>query len=292
MDAALKMDVDACINLYRTVKDMPSTSTRGFIEKDMHVSINGPMSLAQVDILIAFDLEQGKFLCIKLLRLVETISYQSNDQKEQALQAEITACKKVLDKEITGLVKCEVVKATVSHADDLRFQKDEEVFALKMDRYMSSLADAPQLTEKWLLRGFSRIYQALESLHALGLVHMDVKSDNVFMDSVANFDLGDFGSTREIGACVWSFTQIFNPYAIPSRATVIPAMDFVCLCVMIAFEMNKGHWKEALCGQQQSVQHDLVLEKLNLIQDENFKTEVVSLFEENYKIVQLHLQNY
>ena len=115
--------------------------------------------------------------------------------------------------------------------------------ALKMKRYMSSLADLPQLTEKWLYNGYTRIFQALKEMHKLNKVHMDIKSDNVFVDEYFNWDLGDFGSTREVGSSVWSFTQPLNPYILPIDSTVIPAMDFVLLCVMIAAVLEKGEWK-------------------------------------------------
>ena len=162
----------------------------------------------------------------------------------------------------------------------------------KMKRYVSSLTKLPQLSEKLCHRGFSRILRALKAMHDLNLVHMDVKSDNVFVDGNFNWDLGDFGSTREIGAQVWSFTKVFNPYTIPDNATVIPAMDYVLLCVMIAIESKKDQWKRLLCGQQQNVQEHLIIERLNSIEDVNFKKEVMDLFELNLKIVREHLQNY
>jgi hypothetical protein len=103
--------------------------------------------------------------------------------------------------------------------------------------------------------------------------------------------LGDFGSTREIGAPVWSYTKVLNPYVIPANATVIPAMDYVLLCVVIAIESQKDQWKN-LCGQQQNVQEHLIKERLNAIEDVHFKKEVVELFEENLNIVREHLQRY
>jgi serine/threonine protein kinase len=127
--------------------------------------------------------------------------------------------------------------------------------------------------------------------HELNLVHMDVKSDNVFTDEDINWDLGDFGSTREIGAPVWSHTEPMNPYAIPAKATVIPAMDYVLLCVMIAVALKKDEWKH-LCGAQQNVQENLIIDRLNSIKDVDFKKEVVELFEHNLKIVREHLQKY
>jgi hypothetical protein len=104
------------------------------------------------------------------------------------------------------------------------------------------------------------------------------------------WDLGDFGSTRKIDDTIWTYTEVLNPYVIPPTATVIPAMDFVLLCVTIAIELKKDQWKR-LCGQQQKVQEDLIIEKLNSIEDVGFKKEILELFKCSLKLVKEHLQN-
>lgn len=229
-------------------------------------------------------------LFIKLLRIPQTATSHSTLSKEAAVTAEINACSLLFKSNILGLVKCEVVEVNVYHSEGL--DVSPAVWAvLKMKRYVSSLTEIPQLSEKWLYDGFSRIIKALKAMHELKLVHMDVKSDNLFVDVNLQWDLGDFGSTREIGAPVWSFTKVVNPYDIPSNATVIPAMDYVLLCVVIAIELQKDQWK-LLCGQQQNVQEHLIMERLKSIKDVDFKKEVVELFEENMKIVREHLRKY
>ncbi len=281
--------IDPCIDLYNTVKELPSSFTRGVIEADLKISINGPMSLAQPNILIAADLIQGKFLYIKLLSIPETLTSQSLQSRKNAVDAEIAACTTLSEANIPGLVKCDVVKVHVQHVEDLKVSLGEWA-ALKMKRYMSALADTPQLSEDWLYRGFIRIYEALKAMHELKLVHMDVKSDNVFVDENLQWDLGDFGSARAIGVPMWSCTEVLNPYTIPANATVIPAMDYVLLCVMIAIEVSKNDWKH-LCGQRQKVQVDLIRARLNSIQDDHFKEEVVALFDENLETVLRHLHS-
>ena len=248
------------------------------------------MSLAQPNILIAGDVNDGKHLLIKLLRIPETTTSQSTNSKKDAIAAEISACRTVSNAKIVGLVKCDVVEITVHDNENMNVSRGVWT-ALKMNRYLSSLTEVIQLTEKWLYLGFSRIFAALNAMHQLELVHMDVKSDNVFVDENFNWDLGDFGSTRKVGTQVWSYTRVLNPYTIPANATVIPAMDYVLLCVMIAVELDKEQWKR-LCGMQQNVQAHLITEKLNSIEDKKFKDEVVALFNENLQIVQTHLQNF
>ena len=281
---------EPCIDLYETVKALPSSFTRGVIQSEMKISINGPVSLAQPNILIAVDLNGGKHLFIKLLRIPQTTTSQSTLSKKDAVTAEVNACVMLSKANILGLVKCDVVEVTVHHSEGLDVSPGVWA-ALKMKRYMSSLTDIPQLSENWLYCGFTRIFKALKAMHELNLVHMDVKSDNLFVDVDFNWDLGDFGSTRAIGALVWSYTKVLNPYAIPHNASVIPAMDFVLLCVTIAIELKKDQWKN-LCGQQQNVQEHLIIAELNSIENKVFRKEVVELFEHNVKIVREHFQNY
>jgi serine/threonine protein kinase len=240
--------------------------------------------------IFSFDLRTGKHLFIKLIRLPEIIKSQTLDAKQGAIVAELNTCEMLSKRNIIGLVKCDVVTVTVHHNESLNIPIGEWG-AVKMKRYLSSLTDVPQLSQDWLYCVYSRIFKALKEMHELKLVHMDVKSDNVFVHDDSLWDLGDFGSTREIGAPIWSYTEVFNPYAIPRNATVIPSMDYVLLCVMIAVEMNKDKWKN-LCGQKQQIQAHLVLEKLETIEDDAFRTEIVNLFQDNLKIVHEHLKKF
>ena len=126
-------------------------------------------------------------------------------------------------------------------------------------------------------------------MHALGMVHMDVKADNVFVDNALNWDLGDFGSTRPIGDQVWSWTEVLTPYTLPPSAKVIPSMDFVQLCVMIAVELGEGKesWKTGLCGSYQRVQEDLIRDRLLEIP----MNQIILLFNKHMEIVKSHLQS-
>lgn len=280
-----------CVDLYRMVEGLPSSYTRGVIEKDMAISINGPLSLERPNVLTAVDMGSGCHICLKLLRLPGTVTSQSTVAKKDAIETEISTCSFLTAKNIEGLVKCDVVDVTVHHSEGLDVSPGVWR-ALRMKRFMCSLNQCPQLSEHWLYQGFTRILNALKEMHKLDIVHMDVKPDNLFVDDNLVWNLGDFGSARKIGVVQWSFTCAFNPYKIPEIATVIPEMDLVLLCVTIAVELDKKNWKKSLCGPVQNVQQDLVLAKLESIKNEQFRREVVELFQNNLKIVLTHLQKY
>jgi len=188
------------------------------------------------------------------------------------------------------LVQSEVVQVTVEHSDGLSVSPGVWT-ALKMRHYHSSLTQVPQLSESLLFREFLRIKTALEMLHSLNLVHMDVKSDNVFVDEDGLWCLGDFGSCRSTNSPNWTFTDVFNPYALLQfKTTVIASMDFVLLCVMIGVELEKVTWKNRLCGDSQRVQQNLVLESLLQIQNPTFRSEIITLFQQHYDMVVKHLR--
>jgi len=254
----------------------------------MHILNSRPYSLSHPNILTAIDPNTRKHLLIKLLRLHQPTTSESTSAKNHAVTCEIEACEKVSTANINGLVKCEIVQVKVPHNDEPNITVSRWI-AIKMKRYVSSLTDIPQLPECMLYEGFILTLNALKQLHNLNLVHMDLKPDNLFVDDHLQWDLGDFGSSREIGSTVWTFSETFNPYSIPITATVIPAMDLVLLCVTIAVELKKDDWKE-LRGMGNNVQENLVLKRLEMIKDVKFKKEVVDLFKTNYQIVNAHLE--
>jgi len=137
----------------------------------------------------------------------------------------------------------------------------------------------------------------------LNLVHLDVKSHNVFVGEDGNWDLGDFGSavviTSDAPARI-RVTACFNPYIIPTVAKVVPAMDFVLLSVMISTELfdkdkvdnfdNVFHWTRELGYDATGrVQASLILKSYSRISDPDFRQQMENFFIENYKKVVQHL---
>ncbi|KAJ3223597.1 hypothetical protein HDU78_011260 [Chytriomyces hyalinus] len=282
---------DACLNLYTEVEQLPATFTWRIIQEKLNASINYPTPF-QKSILTAVDLKTGKLCVIKLLSppQLEASALPSRLLEPVSMEVEVSAT--VSKAQIPGLVISEVVHVTVEHSDGLSVSARHWT-ALKMRRYHSSLMQDPQLSELLIHREFRRIYSALDSLHALSLVHMDVKSDNIFVDEDCVWNLGDFGSCRPSNSPIWTFTEVFNPYAIvDSKTSVIPAMDIVLLCVMIAVEIEKETWNMRLCGKTGRVQHELIKKSLSEIQEATFRDDIMRLYEECYAEVVNHLNEF
>ena len=281
-------DVDACISLYYQVKSYPENTTCGAIQDQMNLSINGPIS---PKILTGLDRDTGYRYMIKLLRPDDMVINSPDDYIKASIDAEVEACNLVNKSDCDCLVKCEVVMINVEYTKGLEISTGEHT-ALKMRHYFSSLDKVPQMSEKLLFQGFERMVQALESMHSLGLVHMDVKPDNVFCNDKTVWFLGDFGSARKIGTEVWSFTGVFNPYRLTHFKTIaIKSMDYVLLCVLIAVELLKEKWKTRLCGDEQCVQPELILKSFSGIQNVDFLNKITSMFKEHYGLVMEHLQS-
>jgi len=96
--------------------------------------------------------------------------------------------------------------------------------------------------------------QALEHMHSLGLVHMDVKGSNILIDQAGEWYLGDFGSTRDIGELVITTTPSFYPIDLCNKPAQ-PKYDWFMLLVTILIEMmpKKHEWATELCEAERNI---------------------------------------
>lgn len=107
-----------------------------------------------------------------------------------------------------SFVQCESFTIT-TQADECATETSFR--ALLMPRYVTTLAETAQLCETALFAGFQQMIAAVEYMHSLNLVHMDIKGDNIFLDSQGKWFLGDFGSCKEEHKDITSFTRFFLP---------------------------------------------------------------------------------
>lgn len=281
-------NVDACVDLYRDVKALPATFTKAAILHDLNMSVNGPY-LGFTMILTAIDLTSGRIYLIKLLRSPQFNRAIPGSAMRNAVDAEITACRTFSDAKIEGLVDCEDIIIDVEHGRGIDVSPGTWQ-GLKMRHYHSNLTQLPKLSERLLYRGFLRIKTALEAIHSMGFVHMDVKSDNIFVDEDGNWYLGDFGSVCSTDSANWTYTEVLNPYQLTQFITqAIPSMDLVSLCVMIVVCLDTETWKERLCDTtstgSQRVEYGRISKSFSEIEDISFKNELTDLFEINYSLV-------
>jgi hypothetical protein len=149
--------VEDCLELYREMSSLPGTYTRGVIGSELNMSLNRPISAQHSNIIS--DNESGKRYMLKL-RLLAMRSVRTEDLI-RAINAEVEASQSILDFQCEGFVKCIPFEVTITRANDLPVSGGTWR-QLKMPHYISSLREVPQLSEKLLKAGFSRIRSAVE----------------------------------------------------------------------------------------------------------------------------------
>ena len=251
-------NVDAALNLYRMIKELPATLTRTIIRDQLQIRVNGALSLGKPHILGAAH-THGAQLVVKLLFL-DTNDYRPTPVKLAQIANEIACCTALStgnEPSNLALVPCRVEIVDVPKEFELQSRQRGTFNALVMPRYLQSLAKSPELSEEHLVIQFSRLVEALDYVHRKDYVHMDVKADNIFMDSDGRFFLGDFGSACKKGDDITSTTAAFyHSKIIGTKA--LPQYDWYMLLVTLLIELGgKVGWSKRL------IRHDLGHEQVS-----------------------------
>ena len=124
-----------------------------------------------------------------------------------------------------------------------------------MPRYLQSLAKSPYLYQEHLVVQGVRLVKALDYMHGKGYIHMDVKSDNIFMDAAGNLFLGDFGSACKENERITSTTPTFYHRDLIGEPAH-PQYDWYMLLVTLLIEFDgKEGWSDRLIGNDLNHKH-------------------------------------
>ena len=243
MRLAVISSIDAAVDLYNDAKRMPGTITKASVFDTLGIRINGPIVEGHPHILSAAS-SSGMALAVKIL-------------DSSCAAAEVEACQKLClggyDAPPSEVYLLNCSSTTLNHVDsqesNILNRAPGSYQALVMPRYATTVAELPQLTETAIVAGILRLKTAVDYVHSKGLVHMDVKAANVFVDSVGGWVLGDFGSCVSNGKPVRSCTYMFHPAGkklLASDAIVSFDVDF--LLILLIMELNKEDdaWKPKL----------------------------------------------
>ena len=207
--------MDDSLTLYRDAKNIPNTTTISAVHSALNLVISEPISL-EFPSLVAGTENSGRQVVVKLLRPAESDDrFNCAADKGDARLAESRTV------QVLGLdtinpddhapqycfvpTRAEVV--TVQHKTQA-IQRDEEYHVLIMKRFVSAVSCAPHFSSQIILENAEeRILPAIERMHQLGYVHMDIKTSNIFVDGRGKWWLGDFGSMRREGEDVYSTTR-------------------------------------------------------------------------------------
>lgn len=228
---------EGAFSLYQDVKNMPTTTLKAKVRDFVGITVNGPLSQQRATILSGATLS-GRPVVIKL---------DDSSGREYDMVGHLGLYAHDGGPHPAHLVNCTALKELEHTTQDesTGFQERKVWKAMVMPMYCCSLAALPQLDALVILTGLERMVHALEYIHGKGLVHMDVKSDNVFVNAEGRWTLGDFGSCVRVNAPVTQTTRVFHPLVLIGKPAQI-SFDYDMFAVMIAVELNKNRWKETL----------------------------------------------
>ncbi|EFJ43027.1 hypothetical protein VOLCADRAFT_96771 [Volvox carteri f. nagariensis] len=252
-------DCNDAVDLYREALLFPGPSTERHLLTQHGLRVNGPLfpnpAEGSMSLLIGATCE-GLPVIVKLLA-----QGSSTDSDQQPGGAEAEACRALIESKPASvpLVPARVITFKLGAEHMSNVDRVPGLYAaLCMPRYVSSLALMVPLPAAAVLAGGRRMAAALEWIHEKEYTHMDVKADNIFVDSKGRWWLGDFGSTVRTGSPVTSTTIIFAPcmlLGLPAK----PQYDWHMLAVVLVCEMNRNNWKELLIKGSCSPPENLIV---------------------------------
>ena len=270
--------VDSAIHFYRTIDGLPSTLTMNIVEGQSGISISGPLS-QEKPMLLAGVRANGTAVVIKLL-FTGLDDARKLEFRNGEIEHEVDCCSKLAlaDRDI-ALVPSELVTLDSPQGFVRQTRHTGRFHALLMPRYLDSVARGPTFPRMVIAREARRLVDALQYMHRVaGLVHMDVKADNVFFDNSGAWFLGDFGSACTIGGRIRSSTYTFYHGALGDVA--LPRYDWFMLLVLLLIELGeKDKWSQRFMDSGQGrVSYDKVMrEAERAMSDESYPPELQSV---------------
>jgi serine/threonine protein kinase len=198
--------VHLAAKLYLQAAAQLGTNTRVNAVSKQKLSINGPLQNLSPNISTGVNLENGRPCLIKVLPTQE--KQQADSQQAELLALQLLQLDSLPPNSCLVPTKKLVLTVSQEHALDLGLASNLGYDALQLPWYPASLNKLPKLTSEVIFRGAKCIEAALHSNHGKGLIHADVKEDNVFVDGKGLWHLGDYGSIVRIGDPVWSCTRV------------------------------------------------------------------------------------
>ncbi|KAL0024674.1 hypothetical protein WJX77_007986 [Trebouxia sp. C0004] len=240
--------VNQAADLYKNASLLPGASTVTHLMTQHDLRVNGPLYPRGEDgpsCLLTAMHASGRPCIVKLLD-----TRVSLDSSEQPGGAEAAAVRLVCDtaavEEAVPVVKAEVITLHLSANHHSTGHGPGKYAAIVMPHYCGSVATQVQMSEAAIEAGAQRMLRALEYVHSKGLVHMDVKGDNIFVDMAGDWWLGDLGSAVEVGAAVQSTTAWFSQKTLKGQPAKTEYDWYMLAVALTAEEVQKKSLRDLL----------------------------------------------
>lgn len=223
------------VDNYESFANTVSSKTKAFLNERLHLHINGPIKPNFPHLLTAHE-EDGTMKLVKIF-----IPTERPLMSRTGVPNEMEIAAAAFTNNALVPMRHETITITQQQAEEAgcRAGKYE---ALVMPRYTNVLSAEASGNRNLVARECARLVRAVGYLHSQGVVHMDIKADNVFLDNTSQYHLGDFGSCVHRGERVTSCT-VHYLFENPMRKTAHPIYDWFMLLVLILSEGSKeGRW--------------------------------------------------
>jgi len=181
MQMAVAADyVESALDLYNEIKSLPSTTTLARIRDELQIYLNGPFRTENVNILIGSRSDKTPVIVKILVATAGNASLSKAATFSEACRKEAEVCVRLgLSSMTLPFVRSEIFEIE----DTSKVVRT----AIIMPIYVRTVADSARLWPASLVDGTARMMQALEHMHSLGLVHMDVKGSNILIDQAGEW---------------------------------------------------------------------------------------------------------
>jgi len=128
------------------------------------------------------------------------------------------------------------IDATIAAAAGCRASTVDVIF---MPMYCGDVTKIPSSDLGYICRQGCRIFEAIEFIHSKGYIHMDIKAQNIFVDTDGKWYLGDFGSMILANKVITSSTWMYWPFEASFVSIGTIYIDWFMFLVFILIETLK-----------------------------------------------------
>lgn len=154
----------------------------------------------------------------------------------------------VLENEISNLSVLEGIPNILTYKEYQAFERKEEIgydFILRMDKEQNLLeyVAGKRIKNDEIVQIIKEIARTLQSAHEVGVIHKDIKVENIFVDENGQSLLGDFALARKIESFQSRSRKVDSVYTAPevmSEYDYCVATDIFALGMVLYLLLNNG----------------------------------------------------
>jgi hypothetical protein len=218
----LCVEHEDAIKLYDDVQRMPQTTILDILKEKNHIYLNG-IFFSNTKTVIINALEHGKPTMFKIPKTQFEAEHEYNVWKLLSGSPNVNQ-EHLVPLTMVSLDKAEMLKTSIAGEVELQPVR----FGLMMPKYACVTINFKGVGAPTLVKWVTETLLAIEQFHIIGLIHGDVKPDNIFLDQDGVVKLGDYGAAVEFNADFKELSPAYMPSDIPKACKEV---DHYCLAM-------------------------------------------------------------